>query len=348
MVAMKYANNGKSPVEALSSPSGRKRYVILVILATATLLILTIPKSAVSSVNVKQQPLRTTVKKCRPIFHYKEQTFIQVPLTNTRECLMDHGASPYIDVMSKLLVGTPLGGTFLGWNGTVQVGPYNEIARSMGKEWPMDGYTMVGKARMHNVRCAIDEVNRNGIKGAVVELGVWRGGVMMLASAIGMESGIERDIYLLDAFALIGSYDYNPGLGDYLDTSVQSVKDAFSYWDLGGPHVHFEKGLFKDSLPPWKNKDFPIAILRIDGNFYDSYQDAMYYLYEKVPVGGFVIFDDILTSPSVERFWEEFRREQGMPETFNLIDKDSAWFRKEKDVKLNWSYFRAPQDVNKR
>lgn len=38
-------------------------------------------------------------------------------------------------------------------------------------------------------------------------------------------------------------------------------------------------------------------MLRIDGNFYDSYQDALYYLYPLVPVGGWVIFDDISALP---------------------------------------------------
>jgi hypothetical protein len=36
-----------------------------------------------------------------------------------------------------------------------------------------------------------------------------------------------------------------------------------------------------------------LAVLRTDGNYYDSYQDALYHLYPRVSVGGCIIFDDI-------------------------------------------------------
>jgi hypothetical protein len=97
----------------------------------------------------------------------------------------------------------------------------------------------------------------------------------------------------------------------------------------------------------WKDVDVDVAILRVDGNFYDSYQDAMYFLYEKVPVGGIIIFDDVFSNGSVMRCWWDFKNEQGLLENLNRIDRHSTWFRKEKGVKLNWDYFGAPQDVNK-
>jgi O-methyltransferase len=172
------------------------------------------------------------------------------------------------------------------------------MTRSLGTDHPAFAYTMVGKLRLRNFRCAIDEVNRNGIQGSIVELGVWRGGAMMLASAMGKVSGIQRNLYLFDAFQVIGAYtsggvNRNEALARFLDTSVDDVKFSFEYYDLGSPHVHYEKGLFKDTLPLWKDKYISIAVLRIDGIFYDSYQDAMYFLYEKVPVGGIIIFDDV-------------------------------------------------------
>jgi len=73
----------------------------------------------------------------------------------------------------------------------------------------------------------------------------------------------------------------------------------------------------------------------------------MYNLYEKVPVGGIVIFDDLSKrQKAVKRFWEDFKADQALPEEPINIDGSSAWFRKEKDVKIDWKYFRPPQDVN--
>jgi O-methyltransferase len=327
----------------------RKWYLVVVV--AAGLALVAWPKAGV-------QQLRTLTdqeKKCLPLVRASPSSkdsslLVAVSPTNTRQCLIDQGASPYIDILSKLLVGIPLGGSGSDVN---NLQPYDEEARSLGTDYPAFSYTMVGKLRLRNLRCAIDEVNRNGIKGSIVELGVWRGGVMMFASAMGKESGIQRDLYLLDAFQVIGAYtsggvNRNEALANYLATSVDNVKKSFEYFDLGGPHVHYEKGLFQDTLPLWKDRDVPIAILRVDGNFYDSYQDAMYYLYEKVPVGGIVIFDDVYGNDSVMSFWLDFKKDQGLSEDLTRIDKGSAWFRKDKAVKLNWDYFREPQDVNKK
>jgi len=41
------------------------------------------------------------------------------------------------------------------------------------------------------------------------------------------------------------------------------------------------------------------------------YQEAMYYFYERVPVGGYVIFDDVRSHPEVMAFWKDFKRNQG-------------------------------------
>ena len=82
-----------------------------------------------------------------------------------------------------------------------------------------------------------------------------------------------------------------------------------------------------------------IAVLRIDGNFYPSYQDALYHLYDRVPVGGIVILDDVLSHSAVMQFWKDFRHDQGLPEKLVRIDKMSAWFRKQKDVRVDWSEF---------
>jgi predicted O-methyltransferase YrrM len=155
----------------------------------------------------------------------------------------------------------------------------------------------------------------------------------------------NRDIFVVDAFEAIPGYGFGT---HFLANSMDTVKGNFELFGLLGPNVHFVKGLFKDSLPSLsKSHAGPIAVLRVDGNFYDSYQDAMYYLYPKVPVGGVVIFDDIMSHPHVMRFWTDFKKDYNMSDDLNRIDKHSAWFRKEKDIAVNFQQMRAPQDANK-
>ena len=259
------------------------------------------------------------------------------------KCLVYEEPSTYIKLLSRMLVGRPLEGACNGGNCDRRKA-YNPEDRKYGLDWPPFGYTMVGTQRLENFRAAILEVNRNKIPGIIAELGVWRGGAMIMAAAVCKESGLQRELYVFDAFESLPGYR---GAASFLENSMEDVVDHFKLFDVYDDHVHFVKGLFKDTLPKFEDFHDPIAVLRVDGNFYDSYQDAMYYLYPKVPVGGIVIFDDVMSHTSVSRFWNDFRTDYDMPEKLNRIDKHSAWFRKEKQFNVDFAKMRAPQDANK-
>ena len=53
-----------------------------------------------------------------------------------------------------------------------------------------------------------------------------------------------------------------------------------------------------------------LAILRLDCNHYEDHLDALYFLYSFVPVGGYVIFDDVFAGPIVRQAAE-------LPKTLN-------------------------------
>ena len=73
---------------------------------------------------------------------------------------------------------------------------------------------------------------------------------------------------------------------------------------------------------------------------------AMYTMYEDVPLGGIVIFDDVMSHPPVKRFWTDFKSDQNLPEELNRIDTHSAWFRKRVHTKIDQSKKHLPRDVN--
>ena len=199
---------------------------------------------------------------------------------------------------------------------------------------------------MENFRAAINEVNRNKIYGCIMELGVWRGGAMILAAALQKEAQISRNLYLFDAFGELPNDGYGESR-DYLAVDINTVIDAFKTFGVfENDRVHFVKGVFENTTLEWQNRSDSIAVLRVDGNFYDSYQDAMYAMYENVPVGGIVIFDDIMSHPSVMRFWKDFKKDQDLPEDLVQIDDHSAWFRKIKAFKVDLSKKHKGQDVN--
>jgi len=224
--------------------------------------------------------------------------------------------------------------------------PYDKKLREGGEDWPSVGHTMVGHKRLRNIRLAIDSVVTNNVPGSFVELGVWRGGACIYARALlNTLNQRQRKVFVFDAFETLHDYGAR---ASFLAVSEAQVRHNFEKYGLfDEQNVFFLKGLFKNTTPTFhKTNTEPIAVLRVDGNFYDSHQDAMYNLYEFVPVGGFVIFDDIRSHPAVQRFWSDFKREQNIPEDFIVVDANCGYFRKTKDVKLDWKFIRPPQDVN--
>mmetsp|Transcript_42229 Transcript_42229/g.82878 ORF Transcript_42229/g.82878 Transcript_42229/m.82878 type:complete len:351 (+) Transcript_42229:37-1089(+) len=275
-----------------------------------------------------------------------------------RKCLLYTRPTPYIDLLMKVAVGLPNQGSRTGSKTKV----FNPVTRYYGNDWPPFGYTMIGNARLENFRAAIEEVNRNKIPGVIIEMGVWRGGAMIMAAAVMNEykslygGTMGRDLYVLDAFEEITKNQYGAN-SDFLFNTEQDVRNNFELLDIFRDNegsnervaVHFRKGLFQSTVPALATDSNieNIAVFRVDGNFYDSYQDALYYGYEKISIGGIIIFDDVMSHPAVMRCWNDFKKDQGLTEDLNRIDRHSAWFRKEAEVVLDMAKIRPPQDINK-
>ena len=75
-----------------------------------------------------------------------------------------------------------------------------------------------------------------------------------------------------------------------------------------------------------------LAILRMDGDFYESTRDALVNLYDRLSVGGYAIVDDY-----GEDSWtycrkavDEFREERGLDEPLVKVDSKCAYWRKAK------------------
>lgn len=226
-------------------------------------------------------------------------------------------------------------------------------SRLCGSDFPETGATMVGLVRLSNVAELIHQVIEDDVPGAFAELGVWRGGTCIFASHAfshdKKKGSNDRSIHVFDAF------DKLPGYGsssDYLANSEASVRARFEQFQAMGPAVHFHVGLFKDTTKEFRAanrlENKRIAILRVDGNFYDSYSDAMYDMYDYIPVGGFVIFDDVVTHRAVLRFWNDFKADQNISEELVRIDEHSAFFRKATNTIIDQSKRRPPQDANLR
>lgn len=141
----------------------------------------------------------------------------------------------------------------------------------------------------------------DGIAGDYVECGVWRGGM----SAAIAEVGIGRKFHLFDSFEGLPpakEIDGPEAMKWQEDTSSESYFDnckaeesyVITAMELAN-HANYQlyKGWFQNTLNSFSGES--IAILRLDGDWYDSILECLDKLYPKVAEGGLVILDDYHT-----------------------------------------------------
>ncbi|HXI69239.1 MAG TPA: TylF/MycF/NovP-related O-methyltransferase [Verrucomicrobiae bacterium] len=72
--------------------------------------------------------------------------------------------------------------------------------------------------------------------------------------------------------------------------------------------LHFLKGWFQETMPKDSSQISQIAILRLDGDWYDSTRVCLEFLYDKVVPGGFVIIDNYGAYEGCRKAVAEFRQ----------------------------------------
>ena len=175
---------------------------------------------------------------------------------------------------------------------------------------------------------------KDGIEGAFVECGVGAGSspaVMLLACE---RAGVSRPIWGFDSFQGIPwageNDDDQPGIGEkdpskqgLLETSgvsahsLEQVKGAFKHWQLDPDKVNWVEGWFQDTLP--KVETGKIALLRLDGDLYDSTLVCLHYLYPKLVKGGILIIDDYQLPGCRQAFYDYFFPLEVPPLLHNLV-----------------------------
>ncbi|WP_431613339.1 TylF/MycF family methyltransferase [Bacillus pfraonensis] len=205
----------------------------------------------------------------------------------------------------------------------------------MGETWPQIAHSMIGRMRMDNLQMCMETVLKENIEGDFIETGVWRGGACIFMSGFLKVHEIDnRKVWLADSFQGLpapNTTKYPKDKGDilytidYLRVSLEEVQNNFRKYDLLNENVKFLKGWFKDTLPTAPIEK--LAILRLDGDLYESTMDSLSNLYDKVSNGGFIIIDDY-NLPTCESAVTDFRRERDIKEPLIRIDNNSAYWRK--------------------
>lgn len=216
--------------------------------------------------------------------------------------------------------------------------PFSAGKRSGGTDWPLYGVTMIGTTRLNNLQELLTSVLQENVPGAFVECGVWRGGASVFAKAVLTAYGSDREVHLVDSFQGLPpnttSQDtINWHKMDYLRVAQDQVAGAFQRYGLLDSRVHFHKGYFRYALPAWRAQGGigPIAVLRMDGDMFESTMDQLYNLYDAVSPGGYIIIDDY-TIPECHKAVHEFLDRHGLKHKITQVDAYGAWLRKDAAV----------------
>jgi hypothetical protein len=102
--------------------------------------------------------------------------------------------------------------------------PFEAHVRAKGKDWPLVGYSMIGRRRMDNLQACVETVIKDGIPGDLIETGVWRGGAVMLMKAILKAHGVtDRTLWIADSFAGLPKPDSASDGTDYSENKFLAV-----------------------------------------------------------------------------------------------------------------------------
>ena len=192
--------------------------------------------------------------------------------------------------------------------------------------------TMVERLRLNNVRECCEKTIEDMVDGAFVECGVWRGGCTIMMAGVAKEWSPHRKIFVCDSFKGVPppSLPQDAGIDLYvfpeLTVTVDQVKTNFKRFGLLDDNVHFVEGWFRDTLPTAPIDK--IAVLRLDGDLYESTMDTLNNLYPKLSPGGFCIIDDYHVIKACAQAVHEYRDAHGVTEPIQEIDGVGVFWRK--------------------
>lgn len=217
------------------------------------------------------------------------------------------------------------------------------------------GHTMLPFARLRNAYDCMEAIERGGPAGAVVECGVWAGGCIGLMASVAKRRGdAGRLFHLFDSFEGLPQPsvhdsdvlerfheeypelepDHGAGSAGLVSLGIckaplERVHELFfSLLAIDPAQVRIHQGWFQDTVPAARQGIGPIAILRLDGDWYESTRICLEGLYDQLAPGGFLIIDDYGCFTGCRKAVDEFFAARGESPRFTAVDSECVFLRK--------------------
>jgi hypothetical protein len=220
--------------------------------------------------------------------------------------------------------------------GRVDIAPAQVAVGRYDPSVPFVGETMIGLKRLDNVQSCVETVIEDAIPGDLIETGVWRGGCTIFMRGILAAHGVrERSVWLADSFEGLPSPDTarypldsfsQLHAQNELAVSRDEVEANFRRYGLLDEQVRFVEGWFEQTLPTLRGHTW--AVIRLDGDLYQSTIEALENLYPGLSPGGYCIIDDYGTYPACRQAVQDYRGMHAITEPIENIDGSGAFWRR--------------------
>jgi len=202
--------------------------------------------------------------------------------------------------------------------------------------------TMTSPERIYALLGAVDYVVANGVPGAVVECGVWRGGSMVAAATRLLQLGVaDHDLFLFDTFegmpdptqrdtdvhgteaaTLLAQNSREKAVAGEANVwayaSLDTVEAAVRSTTYPSELCHYVAGKVEDTLPSMAPDQ--IGLLRLDTDWYGSTLHELTHLYHRVADGGVLLIDDYGHWRGARQATDEFFRDRGLHPLMQRVD----------------------------
>lgn len=246
----------------------------------------------------------------------------------------------YLDVMERYLTGRIYQDRPLSVKPGSMDQEYDDRLREYGWDWPSLAHTMIGQKRLRNLRRLVENVIWNRVPGDLIETGVWRGGACIMMRAVLQAYSVkDRRVWVADSFEGLPPPDVERFPKDAgqdfhtfpeLAVPLETVKENFARYGLLDDQVVFLKGWFRETLA--KAEIEKLALMRLDGDLYESTFLALEHLFDKLSPGGYVIVDDYRVVDACRAAVSDFLSSRGLtPKIMGIDGVGVCWRKDEKD-----------------
>ncbi|AWX59153.1 methyltransferase [Brevibacillus brevis] len=157
----------------------------------------------------------------------------------------------------------------------------------------VENYTLVDIYRAYTLWSLVEQVSKCE-EGVFIEIGVWKGGTGALIAKKAELLGLNENVYLCDTFLGVvkadSKYDTVYRGGEHNDTSEEIVRDLIEN-RMQLKRVNILRGVFPDDSHD-KIMEKKVRLCHIDVDVYLSAAEIFDWVWERITIGGVVIFDD--------------------------------------------------------